>query len=161
MRAAFLVTPGVLPVFRGVQVSLVQRNGPQALFPCTSLLENGARRPFGGRHEHKKPITSGSACTSQTCTPARQGRCGSFWRRCGLLARLRVRFAAILFPPTCQSTAGGTFYPKNVTRRVLRARCDMPERLFDGDEDASVGGEGEGAGVVDLTNQVVGARGIR
>ena len=81
----------------------------------------------------------------------------SFWRRCGLLARLGVRFAAIMFPPTCQSTAGGTFYPKNVTWRVLRARCDMPERLFDGNNDPAVGGEGEGAGVVDLTHQVVGA----
>ena len=117
MRAAFLVTPGVLPVFRGVQV----------------------------RHVHQ---------------PGKDG-VGSFWRRCGLLARLRVRFAAILFPPTCQSTAGGTFYPKNVTRRVLRARCDMPERLFDGDDDAAVGGEGEGTGVVEFADEVVGAGGVR
>ena len=29
--------------------------------------------------------------------------------------------------------------------------------LFHGDDNAAIGGEGEGAGVVDLTNQVIGA----
>ena len=31
----------------------------------------------------------------------------------------------------------------------------MPGRLFDGEDDAAVGGEGEGAIVVDLTDEVV------
>ena len=41
------------------------------------------------------------------------------------------------------------------------AELVLGQSLLHGDDDTTVGGEGEGAGVVDLANQVVGAGGVR